>query len=112
MKKSPGSNVATPLSPPPLCQSKMAGSFIRKATCFVTSCTDFYEFGANCCCFGCTESIVDGFEYIRSQGHPLDVKVKQNDVKFPIFLYKFSVSNCVIYVFILEVYVLQCAGLK
>ena len=62
----------------------MAASFKRKEPCFVISFTDFDEFGANCCCFGCTESIADGFDYIRSQGYLLDVKVKQNDVKIPI----------------------------
>ena len=42
--------------------SKMAASFKGKEPCFVISCTDFDEFGANCCCFGCTESIADGFD--------------------------------------------------
>ena len=40
---------------------------------------------------------------MRTQGHPLDVKVKQNDVKIPILFYKFSVSNCVICLLLLEV---------
>ena len=80
----------------------MAASFKRKEPCFVISFTDFDEFGANCCCFGCTESIADGFDYIRSQGYLLDVKVKQNDVKIPIFWDKFSVSNCVICLLLLE----------
>ena len=39
-----------------------------------------------------------GVDKIRSQGHPLDVKVKQNDVRIVIF----SASNCVIYLFIVE----------
>ena len=39
-----------------------------------------------------------------SQGHPLYVKVKQNDVKKPILFSKFvSVSNCVICLLLLEV---------
>ena len=61
------------------------------------------NFGANCCCFGCTESIADGFDWMRSQGHPLDVKVKQNKVNISILFYNFSDSNSVIYLFILEV---------
>ena len=69
---------------------------------FLISGTDFDEFGATYWCFGCTESIADGGDWIRSQGHPLDVKVKQNDVKIPILFYKFSVSNCVIYCLFLK----------
>ena len=69
----------------------MAASFKRKELCYVISCTDFDEFGVNCCCFGCTESIADSVDYMRRQGYPLDVKVKQNDVKIPIFLDKFQV---------------------
>ena len=99
--------MSTPLCPP-LGQSKMAASFKRKDTCFVISCTDFYEFGANCCCFVCTESIADDVDQIRSKGHPLDVKVNQNDVKIPILFYKFSVSNFVIYLFILEKKIAMC----
>ena len=38
-----------------------------------------------------------------SQGYLLDVKVKQNDVKIPILFDKFSVSNCVICLLLLEV---------
>ena len=30
--------------------------------CFVISYIDFDEFGANCCCFGYTELIADGFD--------------------------------------------------
>ena len=45
---------------------------------------------------------------MRSQGHPLDVKVKQNDVKIPILFYKFSVSNCVICLLLLEVCFAMC----
>ena len=71
----------------------MAASLKKKETCFVISCTDFDEFGANCCCFGCTESIADDVDQILSQGHPLDVKVKQNDEKIPILFDIFSVSN-------------------
>ena len=86
----------------------MAASFKRKEPCFVISCTDFDEFGGNCCCFGCTESIADGFDYMRSQGYPLGVKVKQNDVKIPILFDKFSVSNCVIHLLLLEVCFAKC----
>ena len=86
----------------------MAASFKRKELCYVISCTDFDEFGANCCCFGCTESIADGFDYMRSQGYPLDVKVKQNDVKIPILFDKFTVSNCVICLLLLEVCFAMC----
>ena len=39
------------------------GRFLQKERAmFVISCTDFDEFGANCCCFGFTESIADGFD--------------------------------------------------
>ena len=40
---------------------------------------------------------------MRGQGHPLYVKVEQNDVNILILFYKFSVSNCVIYLLLLEV---------
>ena len=45
---------------------------------------------------------------MRSQGHRLDVKVKQNDVKIPILCYKFSVCNCVICLLLLEVCFAMC----
>ena len=98
---------STPLSPP-LGLSKMVASFKRKYTCFVISCTDVDEFGAHCCCFGCTDSIAGGVDQSKGQGHPLHVNVKQNDVKIRILFYKLSVSNCVIYLFILEVCFAMC----
>ena len=45
---------------------------------------------------------------MRSQGQPLDVKVKQNDVKNPILFDKFPVPNCVIYLLLLEVCFAMC----
>ena len=45
---------------------------------------------------------------MRSQGYPVDVKFKQNDVKIPILFDKFSVSNCVIYLHFLEVCFAMC----
>ena len=47
----------------------------------------------------------------ESQCHPLDGKVKRNDVKIPILFDKLSVSNGVIYLLIVEVCFLQCVGL-
>ena len=45
---------------------------------------------------------------MRSQGHPLDLKVKQNDVKIPILFDKLSVSNFVLGLFLLEVCFAMC----
>ena len=45
---------------------------------------------------------------MRSQGYPLGVKVKQNDVKIPVLFDKFSVSNCVIHLLLLEVCFAKC----
>ena len=103
MRKSKDSNFSTPISPPPF--GPIKDSVKRKETCFINSCTDFDEFGANCCCFGSRPLPSRSLMVLtRSEvKHPLDVKVKQNDVKIPILFYKFSVSNCVIYLFILEV---------
>ena len=45
---------------------------------------------------------------MRSKGHPLDLKVKQNDVKIPILFLKFLVSNCLICLLLLEVCFAMC----
>ena len=45
---------------------------------------------------------------MRSQGYPLGVKVKQNDVKIPILFDKFPVSNCVIFLLLLEACFAMC----
>ena len=45
---------------------------------------------------------------MRSQGYPLVVKVKQNDVKIPILFDKFPVSNCVICLLLLEACFAMC----
>ena len=45
---------------------------------------------------------------MRSQGDPLGVKVKQNDVKIPILFHKFPVSNCVICLLLLEACFAMC----